>query len=64
MPSQEEIDKAILQKRKELLLKKYVGNNGETEEAKSLAKSLQIQEMHARIREREKEEDDVDMKED
>eukprot|EP01083_Nonionella_stella_P275878 937064_1 len=63
VPSQEEIDKAILQKRKELLLKKYVGSGGDTEEGKSLAKSLQIQKMHERIKEREMEDDDVDMTE-
>eukprot|EP00484_Ammonia_sp_Unknown_P002377 CAMPEP_0197075194 /NCGR_PEP_ID=MMETSP1384-20130603/211487_1 /TAXON_ID=29189 /ORGANISM="Ammonia sp." /LENGTH=333 /DNA_ID=CAMNT_0042514037 /DNA_START=49 /DNA_END=1050 /DNA_ORIENTATION=- len=50
VPSQQEIDDAILQKRKELLLKKYVGNDGDTEEAKSLAKSLQIQQMQERLR--------------
>eukprot|EP01083_Nonionella_stella_P016651 46524_1 len=43
VPTQKEIDEAILQKRKELLLRKYVGNDGDTEEAKSLAKSIQIQ---------------------
>jgi len=42
VPSQQEIDKIILQKRKQLLLQKYVGNNGDTEHAKNLAKSLQI----------------------
>jgi len=52
IPSQEEIDKMILEKRKELLLKKYVGDNqsGDTEEGKSLAKSIQIQEIQRRLR--------------
>ena len=40
VPSQQEIDSVILQKRKELLLVKYFANDGDTEEAKHLAKSL------------------------
>ena len=80
VPSQEEIDKMILEKRKELLLQKYVGDggNGDTEEGKSLAKSIQIQKIQKRLinekdddqeeqeqeEEEEEEEEDVDLVQD
>jgi len=49
IPSQQEIDAIILEKRKQLLMQKYVGQNGDSEAAKSLAQSVQIQEAHRRL---------------
>ena len=63
VPSQDEIDKMILEKRKELLLKKYVGDDesGDTEEGKSLAKSIQIQKIQKRLMDDDDNDEDVDL---
>ena len=66
VPTQAEIDKMILEKRKELLMQKYVGDgkDGNTEEAKSLAKSIHIQEIQKRLRDQDEEEDEDEDEED
>mmetsp|Transcript_57183 Transcript_57183/g.95008 ORF Transcript_57183/g.95008 Transcript_57183/m.95008 type:complete len:317 (-) Transcript_57183:139-1089(-) len=53
VPSQSEIDAVILEKRKQLLLQKYVANEGDTEHGRSLAKSIQIQQQIEKLNENE-----------
>jgi len=49
VPSQQDIDRMILEKRKQLLIDKYLGQNGDSEAARSLAKSIQIQQTHRKL---------------
>merc|ERR1712098_669688 len=58
VPSRREIDTVILEKRKQLLLDKFVGQNGRSEAAVSLAQSVRIQEAQRRVMDRDEVEEE------
>jgi len=49
VPSQQEIDSMILEKRKQILMAKYTGNDGQSDAAKSLAQRIRINETQRKL---------------